>query len=769
MTARGFFEGIVRHRLAVLAVLGAFTAVAGWSASRVTFDSDIEIWFLEDDENLVTYRGFLDRFGADELTVIGIFADDVFTPERLAALKTLTTRIEDEVPFVVRARSLANIELVRGTPEGDIAIQPLMDALPKTDAEAAAFRELALGNVLVKDNLVSPTGDATAIVVEIDPEQNDFQRKVEFVQGLRRVTAESMPPDIEYHIAGSPPLDEAFFVYTERDFSALGPAAFAVVVLATLIIFRRLSAAVVPLSVVGISLIWLFGLMGALGLKINLVSSSLVALILGVGVADSIHVLTDYYQSLASGLRREQAVVHACESLLLPCFFTSATTAVGFLSLLSSSLAPIREFGWLSALGVFFAFGLTMTFIPCVLGLARPPDEGFVERQRNGPLARLIRWLGGGDLARARRVLAATAVLVVLAGIALTRLSTDANPMNYFLPGDPIRVSMQKVDQKLAGSSSFEFLVETPPGGLKDPKVLAALDGFSERVAELPAISRVLSVLDSLRETRRVLTDGESDALPGADDHPGLAAQLYLILEGDEDFGTMVTGDYDAARLTARVRLSEADQLTRETHRVDAWIRDEFDTDALRIRPTGFVKLMSDMEHYLFQSQVRSLGIAFTAITLMMFLLLRSVWLGIFSMIPNLVPIAFGIAFMAAAGIALDPGTVMIGSIALGLVVDDTVHFLVRLRRALADGCDLAEAIDRTMHRAGRAIVLTSVILAGGFGTLALGSFSPNVAFGMVSAVVILMALVADLVILPAALRVVRPRITIAPADAQRD
>ncbi len=183
----------------------------------------------------------------------------------------------------------------------------------------------------------------------------------------------------------------------------------------------------------------------------------------------------------------------------------------------------------------------------------------------------------------------------------------------------------------------------------------------------------------------------------------------------------------------------------------------EYQSDELHVEVTGYVKMMSEMEHYLLNSQIRSLMVAFVVITLMMLLLLRSARLAIFSMIPNFVPIALGLAFMVPMGIALDPGTVMIGSIALGLVVDDTVHFLVRLRRNLATS-DRPGAIEKTMEQTGRPIIQTSIILALGFSVLTLGSFTPNVAFGLISAAVIILAVVADLVMLPAALIVIKPR-----------
>ncbi len=758
MWERRFVDVVLRLRVPILVAVLVLTGLAGWSASSLKFSSDIEIWFLENDPNLVRYKSFLERFEADEITVVGVFAEDVFQPKVLAGLEALTEGAE-QAPHVHRARSLTNIEIVQSQGPGSVSVAPLYEALPEDAEEVAELRARAMASTVLRGNLVSADGKATALIVELDAAANNFEAKVELVEALRVLTQKHLPEGVTFHLAGTPPLDEAFFAYTKRDMTVVGSAAFGVVILVLLLLFRRVSAVAVALPVVGIALIWMFGLMAALGLEINLISQSLGALILAVGVADSVHVISDYYQQLGEGHGRDEAVRHSTATLLVPCLFTSATTAAGFLSLLTSNLQPIAEFGWLAAIGVGFAFLLSMTFVPCALSLLPEPKVHFVERQQSDRLARLLTWMASPSPRRARVTLALSTALVVLGAASLSRLSTEANPMNYFLPNDPVRVATEEVDRALGGSTTIEFLVTTPDGGLKDPKILARMEQLETRLESLPGITSVLSVLDSLRETRRVFMDGkkEFERIPGPKDHPHLAAQLYFVLEQDRDFAKTVQGDYSITRMTARVRLSEASELTKRYSDVEKWM-EELGGEGLAFEATGYVKLMGDMEHYLFSSQIRSLLVAFVVITLMMFLLLRSWRLGLFSMIPNFVPILLGLAFMALAGIALDPGTVMIGSLALGLVVDDTVHYLVRVRRNL-DAGSLEETVARSLRQTGRPIMITTLVLALGYATLGLGTFAPNVAFGLVSAVVITLALVADLVILPAALLVLRPRL----------
>jgi hypothetical protein len=424
---------------------------------------------------------------------------------------------------------------------------------------------------------------------------------------------------------------------------------------------------------------------------------------------------------------------------------------------LISSLKPVFEFGWLAALGVSIAFLLSMTFLPSVLRVLPKPNERVIKRVQQSNLTRLLILLGNPGTKRNIAVLLVSVLLLSFALLGFTRLQVGANPINYFLPGDPIRESIAKVDQELGGSGSFEILVQTKPDGLKEPAILERLADLEKRARSLPAVTDVVSVLDSLREARRVLTDGKKSSAVLPDNRP-LAAQLYLMLEGDADFRKWILGNYEVTHMTARVRLTNSNELTSRMKGFLADLKKDFQDDALKVEVTGYVSLMNEMENYLLDSQQKSFVIAFVVITLMMFALLGSARLAAFSMIPNFIPIVLGLAFMVPMGFALDPGTVMIGSIALGLVVDDSVHFLVRMKRNKKEG-DIKEAILRTMEQTGLPIIQTSIILAIGFSVLTLGNFTPNVAFGMVSAVVILLAMVADLVLLPAALLVFNPKI----------
>ena len=515
---------------------------------------------------------------------------------------------------------------------------------------------------------------------------------------------------------------------------------------------------VVPLVVVLLAQCWTFGLMVSLGIKFTVVSGALLTVILAIGVADSIHVLAEFFQHTRGGLSRAEAAIASTAELLVPCFFTSITTVAGMLALLSSDLGPIREFGLMAAFGVTTAFVLSMTLGPILLLFVRAPSAQDEWQQGGDHVARFLNGFARISINHSKLVIVVAVCLLVASWYGLQRLEVGANALRYFHEDSDIRQDTSAIDNALGGSTTLELMMETPDGGLKKPDVIARIESLSQWLRESPYVGEVMSPIDGLKDLNRVMLEQPrgAETLP---DSEAMAAQLYLLMEGDEDFDASVQEDYSFSRMSVRVRMSDAHKFTEEIPAIERKLQEEYQDDAVKIHLTGFIKLMGEMEDYLVRSQIRSFIIAFIVVTLMLWGLLRSVKLALFSMIPNFTPIFVGLGIMPLLNIPLDPGTTMIGSIALGLVVDDTVHFLVRFRRKMVSGRSIESGIYETVLEAGRPITVTSFVLAISFLILLLGSFNPNINFGLVSAIIILLALVADLMVLPAALKLVRPKL----------
>jgi len=273
----------------------------------------------------------------------------------------------------------------------------------------------------------------------------------------------------------------------------------------------------------------------------------------------------------------------------------------------------------------------------------------------------------------------------------------------------------------------------------------------------MPGVTKALSIADVQRDMP-ALPETHTSSLPPT--RTMVARQYQAFQEQQErDFRWLVCSNNSSGRISARVRLDQSAGLGHKFRKIDEKLNAEVNSEGLRVEMTGFARLMGKMEEYLIASQIKSFALAFCVITVMMMGLLRSWRLGLFAMLPNLIPVIFGLGAMPLLGISLNPGTIMIGAIALGLVVDDTVHFLVALQRQLSAHSNLDDCIEHTIREAGRPIVITSIILIAGFAVLTFGSFNPNIQFGAVSALVIGFALLADLLLLPAVLRLIRPRI----------
>ncbi|UCG72867.1 MAG: MMPL family transporter [Chromatiales bacterium] len=628
------------------------------------------------------------------------------------------------------------------------------------------FREKTLANSVLTGTLLTADARTAAIVVQVTREGNTFANKRTLVEALRSiVSGETSGIPVQVSLSGTPVTDDAAMRHNEHDLRLMIPIMIAIIVVFAQLIFRRLMLALLPLIVVLMAAIWAYGLMGLSGLRTTLISTALLPLLLAVGVADSIHVIAHYRRLLATGNTREIAVERTIARLLTPCFFTSATTAAGLLSLLTSDLEPIREFAVVAAAGVMAAFVISMLFLPTALGLLRVPEQRYLDRQSSSGLSALLGWLGSMPRAVERLIVPAFAIGSVAFIVLAARVQVGADPMSWFPEDDPARLDTERIDAALGGSVSLEFLVTTAEGGLREPAALARLDEFERWLEENTAISRVLSVADILKEAMRVAQGEESKELQ----LPKTTLVTDMLLDGLDRRGYQdlwVSADYSVGRLSARVPLSRATELIGQVPAIETQMKAHFADDALQVEMTGYARLMATMEKYVIEGQIESLAMAFAVITLMMVLLFRSWRLALFAMIPNLTPIAVGLGAMYLMGIGLNPGTVMVGAIALGIVVDDTVHFLTAFRRYLRDRMHVNDAIGATIEEVGRPVVITSLILAASFAVLTLGRFVPSQQVGLVTAIIVLTALLADLVLLPAALRIVPWRVTREPAAA---
>lgn len=728
-------QWLLNQRWMVLVVMTLVTFLAGASAIRVSFDSSIESWFIESDPSLETYNRFTDVFRADQIVVVGIFADDIFDDRVLAAVRQISEQAA-ALAFVDRVRSITNSSIARRV--GDIRTN--------------SFREQVLASPLQRNSLLSQDARATAIVIYYSRAGNAHRQKREFVLGLREVVDDATAQlDASVAVTGGPVIGESAKVRNSDDMMKIVPLMVLVIVVIAFVVFRKVPLTLLPLAVVAIAVTWTFGLMGLLGWNMTMISAILIPLILAVGVAHSIHIISGYRMALEQGAGSDDAVLLSVERLLRPCFFAGLTTAIGLLSLLVSDLAPVKQFAVIAAAGVLAAFAVSIVFLPIMLQLlpAAQKKGSVIASRYVMPMLEALHRFG---CRYPRRILTTAIVAAALFLWLASRVGVSLDPMLWIPHGDSIRVDAQRIDETFGGGLSLEFLVSSPDGKLGSAASLRDLDAFQSWLVANTTVVRTTSIADLVKEAARIARD-EGEAGFQLPKTRFLTDALLERLEREDQLAHWLTVDRKTARIAARIPLTSAQDIVDEIPAIRERMRADFEDSGLGVEITGHAVLAGLMQTHMIDSQLYSFSVAFAVVSLMMILLLRSVLLGFLAVIPNLLPIVIGLGAMAVLDIAFNPATVMIAAVALGIVVDDTVHMMTAFDRALSAGHSAVDAIRAAIMEVGRPVFVTSVLLAAGFALLVFGSFLPSRQIGGLIAIIAVAALVTDLVVLPAVLR----------------
>lgn len=744
---RAIFARLVRHRWIAI---GACLALAGVLASftRFEIDTSLRIWFLEDDPDVATYDAYLERFETDEFVVVALESDSVFETDLLRDVERVS-EVLSELPEVRRVNSLATLQVV-DSDGSSLRAAPLWETLPEDPEALDALRERVISDTLLH-GFVSDDERATVIIAEHGAFE-DLRDKALFGETVRSEVA-AVVGERGFRAAGNALVDDAMQRYTIRDLVMLAPLTVLMIVLVTFAMFRNLWCTLVPGAIVGLTLASAVGLAGMFGVKLNMITTIVIPLSMAVGIADSVHVIAAYRERLAAGgAEKLKALEDAWIELLSPCLMTTATTALGLASLLSTNLVPVRQFGWMGAATVVFALLYTLVLVPAVFAMvdAPTPKTDAKDDVLRNALDAMARFSWGNH----RAVLVGTAGLIVLAIVGVTRVQTGAEFSQYFLESDPVYQDLMYIDEHLGGTSSVDIMFLADD--VRTPEVLRAMADIEAELEEAESVQSADSpaeLVSILHE--RWFADPERRTVP---DSLAASAQLLSQTEGTSMHARLMVTDYSAGRIRGRFKASEVREMIEMLPRFEGYI-EERSAGVADVEVTGVGKLVANLDTYIIQSQVRSFLLAFLTVGLLMALFFRSAHIGVWALVPNAFPILFVIGLMGWTGIELDMGTVMVASIMLGLIVDDTVHYLSRYRREWrragqpADGEALWLVAQRTGVGTGRALATTSVILAAAFFLSLSASFRPNVNFGLLCGIATITALLCDLLALPAVIR----------------
>ncbi len=729
---------LYRFRLGLLAalVLAVILLGPGVKAALVV-DNSLSVWFLPGDPALRAYQEFQHRFGNDEVVVIVVRGrPSVLAAADLAGFRALSRELE-ALPAVQTVFGPGNATVPRHGPLGNYAA-PLLT----TGADGAQVQALLAPLPTLRTELFAPDYRATRFVVVLRAAPDFDNRRGAILDGVRATVYRHFGPE-RASLGGIGVIYAGLNALSRQDFGFFLGVGYLVMVAAFLLIYRNAVLLAYALGIVGLATYFTLGMYGALGYRLNLMTVLLPVVIILLGLMSALHVVNEYNQAPPSqGPGRAEPALAALRSTLYPCFCTSLTTAAGFLSLLTSPMAILKNFGLFAALGIALCLALTYVLGVLLLPLARP--HGRATRRTSAQVVRFY-----SAVLRHKRALGAASLLLML-GLAagIPRLRADTYTLGYFPTAHPVVRDHRQMQAAWGPYLPLELLVRPRPGlTLHSSAVVRAAVAFADSARQLPGVGRVFgfqSLYQSGLEaqfgarSRRALRSESILRLVDKslhDDYPQLARQFMA------DAGR--TG-----RITVSGSMLSARQLTDKT---DSLLRIARATlgPVATVTPAGYQPMYAGIVSYVTTSQTSSLLLSFGLVFGLVWLFIRDFRLALLTVIPNLFPVLVVLGVMGWLGISLDTATASIAAIVLSFSVDDTMHFVYQYRQHRRAGQGPAAARLRTIAHAGPAIVLTSVILFFGYAFMMFGSLKTVALFGALTAVAIAGALFGELVIFP--------------------
>lgn len=736
--ARTLFGLVLLTSAALFALVDPVTGTL-----RLRIDPSVSRLLPEADEARAFYERVRYVFGSDETVVIVLAGADAFAPERLERLAVLGEALA-ELPGVHRVTSLATVPNVSA--EGDrVELRSFVDLASDANARER-LRADALANPLVRGALVSADGSAAAIAVSFRGLSDDAFREERLTERIRAL-AEEAAGDAEVWITGVPVVKAETSRALVRSLAIALPAIAAVAMIVLGFAFRSLRGIGVPLLTIAVALVWTLAVTAALDRSLNLVTVIVPPLVITLGLAYAMHVVSEIEERLARGAPGETArrgVLEGMREVALPVAVTGLTTAAGLAALAASPVPAIREFAGLSVVGVVCALLLSLTLIPALFGLRgarsrpRPAAAGF---------ARVADRLAGFDLAHRRRLLGAGLAVLVLAAAGAARIEVGTQYIGNFPRDSRVRSDYAAINEALAGANLFYVVVEGHvDDAFVEPELLRELAALETWLEEQPEIGGVTSLADHLRLLHRSFHEGRDEAfrLP---ESANVAKQLLVFGAGDE-IESVVDKRFRTTNLAVRAKVEDTASIANLVRRVEARL-DEL-PPPLSARVTGSTILVTRTVDAIAGGQLRSLGAALLVIYGVLAALFTSWRVGGIALLPNALPVAVYFGALGWSGITLNPSTSLIACIALGIAVDDTIHYFVRFNAEARRTGSEEEGTRRALRAVIRPVTFTTLALVAGFLVLGTSELRSQAQFGVLAAFTMAVAWVADLTLTPA-------------------
>lgn len=756
----------IRFPASALVILGVLVFAPQADLTRI--DNDLSAWISRDDAAYQEYERFREEFGGTRALIVALESDRLFTPDGLAYLDRVSRDIA-RIERVDRVQSLATANIVRplaatADDDGGIEVAPLLEARALSPADAQAVRQQALDDPLLRGDLISEDGRLTAVVVTFDEDRIDEVRG-QVLEQIREAVERESPPGMTAYYNGSLEISEAYNRVTIANTLELTPPILLITVLALYWMFRSVRRTLLIFVAVGASVVWTLGLYSLAGFSFNILTSMLTPLVVVLAIADDIHIVQHFDREMRISGSAEQAFKSSIRHLFVPLLGASGTTALGMLSLATSDVVAVRTFGIGAAMGVMVDFALSLIFMPTLLTLVRA--ETTVAPQERWLMLPLQR-AGRFAFSHPRLVVGVVCGVSVAAAIGVTRLRVDTNHINFFPESHSLSRSAAVVDRQLSGIYSFNILLEGPPDSFSDPDTLRRMERLSGELAGLPYVRKVTSVADYVKRVNQQLSGGVTEAHRLPDTREAVAQELFvfgLSAEGRDELSRVVASDGSRAHIAVKLASMSSDLVFEQINQAERLAAAAFAGSVVEPTVTGSGRIFATLDHYLVVSQLSSFATAFVTVFAVIFVVFRSAKFGVLGIVANTFPVVTVLGLMGWLDISLNVATVMVASVALGIVDDDTIHFIGRYRREIANGLMPLQAVELASMHEARAALTTTIVNALAYTVLMASEYRPTAWFGSLLAVTMALAFVTEVFLVPAVIGML-PRLFGPPIQA---
>lgn len=749
-----FARWIVQHRWSVIAL--TFLLVIGITSGMryAGFTGDYHVFFTADNPQMLAFERLEKTYTKDDnvLIVLAPKEGTVFSKHALEAVERIT-KMGWQVPYSSRVDSISNFQYTHAK-DDDLIVEDLyQDAGSLSAQQINKLKSIALTEPLLLNRLVSPEGNVTGVNITVQlPGKSPETEMPKITEAVHKIADEirQQYPDIDVYMTGIVLLNDAFFSASMKDMSTLVPLTFLVILIAVGLFLRSWTSTFSTLWIIVFSIMVGMGFSGWAGIKLTPPSSVAPTIIMTLAVANAIHILVSLFHAMRQGMQKKEAIVESLRINMQPVFLTSLSTIIGFLAMNFSESPPFHDLGNIVAVGMGASFLLSITFLPALMSVlpVRVPKQRLDD---NSAMLRLAEFV----IRRRTPLLVGMSLVVLTLASFLPRNNLGENFVEYFDKSIPFRAASDFVSDNLGGMYRIDYSVEAKEtGGISNPGFLNKLESFANWYRAQPEVIHVNVLTDTMKRLNKNM-HADSENYYKVPNERELSAQYLLLYEMSLPYGLDLNNQINvkksATRMSVTIQNINTTKILALEERAQSWLRQngaEIQSDG-----SSTTIMFAHIGKRNIKSMIMGTTVALIIISFILIFALRSVKTGLISLIPNLVPAAMGFGLWGLLVSEINVGLSIVTGMTLGIVVDDTVHFLSKYLRARREkGLDAEQAVRYAFSTVGTALWVTSAVLISGFMILTLSTFKLNSDMGLLTSVVIAFALLADFLLLPALL-----------------